>query len=86
MSGLDGVYYESPPFRCPNLVGQENNVEIVTRFLALARAGNSKKEKWIYALSLTPLDKMKIGDLLQKTTDETACPFDFEELDSKSNN
>lgn len=80
MGGLEGVYYESPPFRCPNPEG----VEITTRFVGLARVGNPKKEKWIYALSLTPLDKMKIADLLQKTTDEIACPFDFNELESKS--
>lgn len=85
LSGLEGIYYESSPFRCPNLVEQEGNMEIVTRFISLARVGNPKKEKWIYALSLTPLDKMKIGELLQKTTDEMTCPFDFPELDSKSN-
>lgn len=85
MSGLGGVHFESAPFRCPNLVGQENSVEIVTRFIGLARVAKAKKEKWIYALSLTPLDKMKIAELLQKTTDEIPCPFDFTDLDSKSN-
>lgn len=84
VGGLEGVYHESPPFRSPNLAEQEGNIEIVTRFIGLARVGNPKKEKWMYALSLTPLDKMKITDLLQKTTDEIPCPFDFGELNSKS--
>lgn len=82
ISGLEGIHYERPPFRIPNLT--EGDMEIVTRFIALARVGNEKKEKWLYALSLTPLDKMKISELLQKTTDETPCPFDFHELENKS--
>lgn len=78
---MEGIYYESSPFRCPT----EDGVEATTRFIGLARVANPKKQKWIYALSLTPLDKMKISDLLQKTTDEIACPFDFNELEAKSN-
>lgn len=78
---MEGIYYETSPFRCPN----QDGVEITTRCLALARVGNLQKQKWIYALSLTPLEKMKIGDLLQKTTDEISCPFDFNELETKSN-
>lgn len=82
--GLEGMHYERPPFRCPIASDQRGELEIVTRFIALARVGNPKKEKWLYALSLTPLDKMRITDLLQKTTDETPCPFNLEELENKS--
>lgn len=81
ISGLEGIHYERPPFRSPSTT---EDLEIVTRFIALARVGNPKKEKWLYALSLTPLDKMKISELLQKTTDETPCPFGLGELESKS--
>lgn len=45
--------------------------------------GNPNKDKWIYALSVTPLNKMKIAELLQKTTDETECPFAIDELESR---
>ncbi|CAH1116499.1 unnamed protein product [Phaedon cochleariae] len=83
ISGLEGVFYERPPFRCPSLGDHDTTLESVTRFLGLARVGNSDKEKWIYALSLTPLDKMKLSELLQKSTDETPCPFNFQDLESK---
>lgn len=83
-SGLEGIYYERPPFRCPNLGDHDTTIELPTRFIGLARVGNPNKDKWIYALSLTPLSKMKISDLLQKTTDETPCPFNFYDLQSKS--
>ncbi|XP_066249101.1 CWF19-like protein 1 [Euwallacea similis] len=83
VSGLEGVYYERPPFRCPNLGEHDTTMETVTRFIGLARVGNPKKDKWIYALNVTPMDKMKIADLVQKTTDETPCPFNFQELEDK---
>jgi hypothetical protein len=83
ISGLEGVYYERSPFRAPNLGDHDTTLNLVTRFLGLARVANSDKQKWLYALNLTPLDKMKIGELLQKTTDETECPFNFTELDQK---
>ncbi|KAJ8960251.1 hypothetical protein NQ318_003976 [Aromia moschata] len=83
VAGLEGVFYERPPFRCPSLGDHDTTMESVTRFIGLARVGNPNKDKWIYALSLTPMDKMKLSDLLQKTTDETPCPFNFQELESK---
>ena len=54
--------------------------EGATRFIALAPVGNKAKEKWIYACSLQPISKMRVTDLLQGTTDETACPYDPELL------
>lgn len=81
---MEGVYYERPPFRCPNLGDHDNTLEIATRFIGLARVANSNKDKWIYAMNLTPLDKMKISELVQKTTDETACPFSFYDLEKRS--
>ncbi|CAH1125889.1 unnamed protein product [Ceutorhynchus assimilis] len=83
ISGLEGVSYERTPFRCPNLGDHDTTLESTTRFIGLARVGNSNKQKWLYALNATPLDKMKISELLQKSTDETICPFNFDELESK---
>ncbi|KAG5899542.1 hypothetical protein JTB14_008228 [Gonioctena quinquepunctata] len=83
ISGFEGVFYERPPFRCPNLGDHDVTLETVSRFIGLARVGNSNKEKFIYALSLTPLDKMKMSELFQKTTDETPCPFDFQDLEAR---
>nr|CAH7744738.1 unnamed protein product [Callosobruchus chinensis] len=83
LSGLEGIYYERPPFRCPNLGDHDMTIELATRFIGLARVGNVNKDKWIYALSLTPLDKMNFKELFQKTTDETPCPFYIQELECK---
>lgn len=84
VSGLEGVFYERLPFRCPVLGDNDSTMETVTRFIGLARVGNAEKAKWIYALNLTPIDKMRVSELMQKTIDETPCPFNFMELESKS--
>jgi hypothetical protein len=46
-----------------------------TRFIALAKVGNTLKHKWLYAFSLTPIDQMSASDLYQETTDQTDCPY-----------
>lgn len=43
--------------------------------MALAPVGNAKKQKWLYALSLTPIDLMRISELRQQTTDQTNLPY-----------
>lgn len=78
IAGLEGQYYERPPFRTVHKNGEKS--EVATRFISLARVGNPEKQKWIYALSLTPVDRMRITDLVQPTTDETNCPFSYEIL------
>lgn len=83
-SGLEGRHYERPPFRCPVLGDQDLTMESVTRFIGLSRVGNEKKEKWVFAIGLTPISKMNVQLLMQKTTDETPCPFDINHLESKS--
>lgn len=84
VSGLEGKYYERPPMRIPTLGDHDSTVEIATRFIGLGRVDNSDNEKWLYALNLTPLDKMKLSELMQKTTDETFCPFSFDDLQNES--
>lgn len=49
--------------------------ELCTRFISLADVGNTEKAKYIYALSLKPVDKARLLDLVQKTTDEIPCPY-----------
>lgn len=49
-------------------------IEIASRFIALAPT-TSKNQKWLYALSLTPVDRTRLSDLVMKTTDETASPY-----------
>lgn len=38
----------------------------------------------MYACVLQPINKMRMMDLLQGTTDETQCPYDFQLLDQKT--
>ncbi|XP_067634021.1 CWF19-like protein 1 homolog [Eurosta solidaginis] len=71
--GFNGKYYEAAPFRIPS--DKLTQLELCTRFIALADVGNEAKEKYIYALSLTPVEKMRVLDLIQKTTNEIKCPF-----------
>lgn len=59
-----------------NSVGSNTQLELATRFIALSTVGNGAKAKYVYALSIAPVDKMRLMDLIQKTTDETPCPYD----------
>lgn len=70
---INGTYFECPPFRMPK--DETTQFELCTRFISLADVGNAEKAKYIYALSLKPVDKARLLDLVQKTTNEIACPF-----------
>ncbi len=59
-----------------NSIGSNTQLELATRFIALATVGNEAKAKYIYALNIAPVDKVRLMDLIQKTTDETPCPYD----------
>lgn len=71
---LARLYKTSPFFR--NSIGSNTQLELATRFIALSNVGNEAKAKYIYALSIAPVDKMRLMDLIQKTTVETPCPYD----------
>ncbi|XP_055836731.1 CWF19-like protein 1 homolog [Episyrphus balteatus] len=71
--GINGIYEEPKPYRIP--ADSTTQFELCTRFIALANVGNPTKQKAVYALSLCPVEKMRVMDLIQKTTTETACPF-----------
>ncbi|KAK3914063.1 CWF19-like protein 1 [Frankliniella fusca] len=72
-SGLHDKHYERPPYK--NESSQGDTVQHNTRFVALASVGNSSKEKWLYALSIVPMEHMRASELYQGTTDETTSPF-----------
>lgn len=73
-SGCNGVFYERLPYR--NSAGPNTQLELATRFISLAVVGNADKSKYIYALHIASLDKMRLLELIQKTTTETPCPYD----------
>ncbi|KAH8336930.1 hypothetical protein KR059_008551, partial [Drosophila kikkawai] len=70
---INGTHYECAPFRMPK--DETTQFELCTRFISLADVGNANKAKYIYALSLKPVDKSRLLDLVQKTTNEIPCPF-----------
>ncbi|XP_030388604.1 CWF19-like protein 1 homolog [Scaptodrosophila lebanonensis] len=70
---INSIHYECPPFRMPK--DETTQFELCTRFISLSGVGNTTKSKYIYALSLKPVDKSRLLDLVQKTTDEVPCPF-----------
>lgn len=61
---------------CRNVARPNSQFELATRFIALASVGNAEKSKFIYALNVTAVDKMRLTDLIQKTTNEIPCPYD----------
>lgn len=73
-SGCNGVFYERLPYR--NTAGPNTQLELATRFISLAVVGNADKGKYIYALHIASIDKMRLLELIQKTTTETPCPYD----------
>lgn len=79
--GLNNDYFEPPPFR--NIARPNSQFELATRLVALANVGNADKKKWIYALNVVPVDKMRVTDLIQKTTNEIPCPYDSMNLLSR---
>lgn len=59
-----------------NVARPNSQFELATRLIALASVGNAEKNKFIYALNVTAVDKMRLTDLIQKTTNEIPCPYD----------
>ena len=66
-------YFESPPFRFPS--DEISSIDLSSRFCSLSSVGNISKEKYIYALNIVPLEKMRITDLMIRSTDEVECPY-----------
>ncbi|XP_075215948.1 CWF19-like protein 1 isoform X2 [Lycorma delicatula] len=81
--GLEGLYYERPPYR--NLDTRGDNSVHCSRFIALAPVGNKENKKWLLALSVSPIDKMKTTELYQPTTDQTAIPYCGSALSARCN-
>lgn len=68
--GLQKIFFERAPYRNHD---NGDQADLSTRFIALSSVGG--KDKWIYALSLTPLTNISPSELSQHTTDETPCPY-----------
>lgn len=80
-SGLEGESYERLPYRNHQVLAE--TPKHVTRFIALARVGNSHKAKWLYAFSMVPLEKMEHSELTKQPPDVTECPYSIEATTSR---
>lgn len=70
---LSETFNERPPYRTPR--DQTTQIDLSTRLITLASISNTTKDKYLYAANVQPVEKMRVIDLLQKTTDETECPY-----------
>ena len=85
--GLSNKHFEKAPFRLP--AQNHRSIEVVSRFIALAKQNNTTKSKFLYALNVAPLSTMRLTDLMQKSTDEIECPYlsiDFSDISGQSAN
>ncbi|KAF1930320.1 uncharacterized protein M421DRAFT_3398 [Didymella exigua CBS 183.55] len=64
------IFWEREPF-FHNPSDDTENLYPVTRFISLARFGNPKKQKWIYAFSIDP----KASNPVAPPPGSTACPL-----------
>lgn len=72
-SALEGISYERNPYRNHKLLsGQQSHV---SRFVALAQAGNAEKLKYLYAFNIAPLKYISAEELHKQPVDTTECPY-----------
>jgi hypothetical protein len=63
----ENVFFEREPFK--------NEAEHHTRFIGLSSFGNSKKERWFYAMNVSPLSKTLFENLSKMPPNITRSPF-----------
>ncbi|CAL8106749.1 unnamed protein product [Calicophoron daubneyi] len=68
-----GYYYERAPYRNHRVL--QEKASHVTRFIALSEVRNPHNRKYLYALQLTPIDKMPRADLTSQPPDVTENPY-----------
>lgn len=72
-SGIEGIHYERAPYRNHEVL--QEKTQHVSRFIALAKVGNPKKLKWLYAFNINPLIKMPAIKLNEQPAGTTPCPY-----------
>ncbi|CAG0892299.1 unnamed protein product [Darwinula stevensoni] len=72
-AALNNVFYERLPYR-NHIVLQEQD-RPVTRFIGLAAVGNRNKDRWLYALNLTPMCHLDLKELRRQPPDVTESPY-----------
>ncbi|KAL3841854.1 hypothetical protein ACJMK2_019951 [Sinanodonta woodiana] len=71
--GLEDIHYERNPYRNHKVLAEKE--KHVTRFIALAKVGNRKKKKYLYAFNIVPMSNLDPVELASQPPDVTECPF-----------
>ena len=53
----------------------QEKTQHVSRFIALAKVGNPKKLKWLYAVNVNPMVNMPSLKLNEQPAGTTPCPY-----------
>ena len=64
------------PYRNRNHEVLQEKTKPATRFISLAKVGNPKKLKWLYAFNIVPMIKMPVAKLNEQPAGTTPCPYD----------
>jgi len=76
------TYYERVPYRNEQTIpGKDIHV---TRFFGMGPVLNKEKKKWIYAMNITPLEKIDYKTLIAQPPETTDSPFGFKGLKNES--
>ncbi|KAL4225333.1 hypothetical protein ACF0H5_016021 [Mactra antiquata] len=81
-SGLENIHYERQPYRNHKVLSEPS--KHVTRFIGLAKVGNTNKKKYLYAFNITPLSQMDTVTLNIQPEDVTETPYKINTLDNSS--
>ncbi|KAL7061834.1 hypothetical protein AAHC03_0833 [Spirometra sp. Aus1] len=68
-----GLFYERKPYRNHRVL--QEKTRHVTRFIGLAEVANKENLKYLYALKVTPVEKMPPSELLAQPPDATDNPY-----------
>lgn len=77
-SAVQDEHYERPPYR--NHQSGSEQSRHVTRFIALAKVGNSAKKKWLYAFNISPMSSLPRAELVNQPLGVTDMPFREEHI------
>ena len=74
--GSENAFFARPPFRQLAPSTRAHAATIVSRLVALANVGNAdKKQKWLHALSLVPIETMSPEQLAAEPENTTDSPY-----------
>uniref|UniRef100_A0A183BJU8 CwfJ_C_1 domain-containing protein n=1 Tax=Globodera pallida TaxID=36090 RepID=A0A183BJU8_GLOPA len=68
-----GIHYERSPYRNHRILIE--TTQHVTRFIGLSSMDNVKKEKWLYAFSITPMRNLPRGELVAQPENCSEFPY-----------